>query len=92
MQGNNEFVVTGTFKDWDRWNDIHNIKVPTQLIVGRYDSMRVEDIQKMKGLIPNSRIGICENGSHLSMWDDQDAYFNILIPFLRDVDAGKFSG
>ena len=22
MQGPNEFVVTGTFKDWDRWKDL----------------------------------------------------------------------
>ena len=22
MQGPNEFVVTGTFKDWDRWEDL----------------------------------------------------------------------
>jgi len=90
MQGNNEFVVTGTFKDWDRWADLHKINIPTQLIVGRYDSMRVEDIQKMQASIPHSRLGICENGSHLSMWDDQQAYFNILIPFLKDVDSGKF--
>ena len=90
MQGNNEFVVTGTFKDWDRWADLHKITMPTQLIVGRYDSMRVEDIQKMKTSIPHSRIGICENGSHLSMWDDQDAYFKILIDYLKDVEAGRF--
>lgn len=90
MQGNNEFVVTGTFKDWDRWNDIQKITVPTQLIVGKYDSMRVEDIQKMHELIPNSQIGICENGSHLSMWDDQDAYFKILIGFLHSVQNGTF--
>ena len=29
MQGPNEFVVTGTFKDWDRWKDLPKIEVPT---------------------------------------------------------------
>jgi proline iminopeptidase len=27
MQGKSEFVVTGTFKDWERWDSLHEIKV-----------------------------------------------------------------
>lgn len=91
MQGPNEFIVTGTFKDWNRWNEIKNIKVPTLLSVGRYDTMRVEDIQKMGQLLPNSRVAICENGSHLSMYDDQETYFRDLIKFIKDVEANGFS-
>jgi proline iminopeptidase len=90
MQGPNEFVVNGTFKDWDRWNDLKQIRVPTLLIVGRYDTMSVADIQKMGKEIPNSRVAICENGSHLSNYDDQDAYFRHLLGFWNDVDAGRF--
>jgi proline iminopeptidase len=90
MQGPNEFVVTGTFKDWNRWNDIQNIKVPALLLVGRYDTMRVEDIQKMGALIPNSRVCICEKGSHLSMYDDQETYFRELIKFIKDVEVNRF--
>ena len=37
--------------------------------------MKVEDIQKMGRAIPRSRVRVCENGSHLCMWDDQEAYF-----------------
>jgi proline iminopeptidase len=43
----------------------------------------------MGRLIPNSRVAICENGSHLAMWDDQEAYFRHFLAFLRDVDAGR---
>src|SRR5215813_7834110 len=39
MQGPNEFVVTGNFKDWDRWNDLPRIKVPTFVVSGRHDEM-----------------------------------------------------
>jgi len=90
MQGPNEFVVNGTFKDWDRWKDLAKIHVPTLLVVGRHDTMRVEDIQKMGRSIPRSRVAVCENGSHLCMWDDQQAYFKHLIGFLKDVDGGRF--
>jgi proline iminopeptidase len=91
MQGPNEFVVNGTFKDWDRWKDLPKIHVPTLLVVGRHDTMRVEDIQKMGRSIPRSRVAVCENGSHLCMWDDQQAYFRHLIGFFKDVDAGRFA-
>jgi proline iminopeptidase len=89
MQGPNEFVVTGTFKDWDRWKEIQTIRVPTLLIVGRHDTMRVEDIQKMGKLIPNSRVVVCENGSHFSMYDDQETYFRALINFVKDVETNR---
>ncbi len=87
IQGPNEFVVTGTMKGWDRYQDLPNIKVPTLLIVGRYDEMNPADIQRMGTLIPDSKVVICEKGSHLSMWDDQEAYFAALIPWLQSIGA-----
>ncbi len=83
MQGNNEFVVTGNFANWDRWKDLPQIKVPTYLTVGKYDSMRESEIREMAKLIPNSSFHLTENGSHLSMWDDQESYFKGLLGFLR---------
>jgi proline iminopeptidase len=91
MQGPNEFVVTGTFKDWDRWKDLPKITVPTLLVGARYDEMDPEDIRKMGTLIPRSRVAICDNGSHLAMWDDQEAYFRHLVGFLQDVQAARFA-
>lgn len=91
MQGPNEFVVTGTFKDWDRWKDLPAIEVPTLLMGARYDEMNPEDIRRMGSLIPRSRVAICDNGSHLAMWDDQERYFRELIAFFKDVETGRFT-
>jgi len=88
MQGPNEFVVTGTFKDWDRWNDLTEIKVPTLLFVGEHDTMRTADIEKMGQLIPNARMALLGGGSHCSMWDAQEEYFRELLRFVDDVEAG----
>lgn len=90
MQGPNEFVIVGNFKDWDRWGDLHRITVPTLLSVGRHDSMNPADIEEMGRRIPNSRVSVCESGSHLSMWDDAQTYFTALKTFLRDVEVGTF--
>ena len=82
MQGPNEFKVTGNLAKWDRWADLPRISTPTLLLVGRYDTMSVADIQKMGTLIPGSHVVVCEQGSHLSLYDDQKAYFDALVPFL----------
>ncbi len=89
MQGPSEFVITGNYKDWNRWPDLHKISVPTLLIAARYGTMSVDDITRMGRLIPKSRVVVCENGSHCSHFDDQEAYFAHLLAFLKDVDAGK---
>jgi proline iminopeptidase len=91
MQGPSEFTVTGTFKDWDRWSDLHRIRAPALLLVGYYDTMNPADIRRMARLMPNGRAAVCTSGSHCSHWDDQEAYFRHLIRFLREVRAGRFA-
>ncbi len=88
MQGPNEFVITGNFKDWDRWQDLPKIKTPTLVIGARYDEMNPADIKREAELIPNARLAMCEGGSHMAMWDDQQAYFSHLIKFLKDNERG----
>lgn len=90
IHGPDEFVATGTAKDWDRWNYLRCIRVPTLLMVGRYDTMSVQDIQKMGRLIPNSLVVVCRNGSHLCMYDDQQAYFHELLGFIKAVEKNEF--
>ena len=88
MQGPNEFVITGNFKNWDRWADLPKIKVPTLIIAGGNGTMNPDDIRRMGKLIPRSRV-VITNGGHLEMYDDQEAYFRALVKFIADVDAGK---
>jgi proline iminopeptidase len=90
MQGPNEFVVTGNFKDWSVWDRLNTIQVPTLVIGAKHDTMSIEDKKRMDLLIPNSRLLICE-GSHLSMYDDQQNYFNGLIKFLKEVHSENFN-
>lgn len=85
MQGKSEFVVTGNLKDWERWDRLHEIKVRTLTIGSRYDEMDPEDMKKMATLMPRAKAVICENGSHLCMWDAQAEYFGHLLKFLKTV-------
>jgi proline iminopeptidase len=90
MQGVDEFHVTGNLKHWEMWDRLPNIKIPTLVIGGEKDEMNPEDMRREGKLIPNSRTYLCPNGSHMSMWDDQQNYFNNLIAFLKDVEENQF--
>jgi proline iminopeptidase len=83
MQGKSEFVVTGTFKDWERWDDLHRITVKTLVLGAEYDTMAPDDLRRMAELMPNASAAICPHGSHLAMWDDQANYFAFLMEFLK---------
>jgi proline iminopeptidase len=83
MQGPNEFVVTGTFKNWERWADLPRIHTRTLVMGARYDEMYDQDLRKMAASMPNARAWISETGSHLTMWDDQVPYFRELLTFLK---------
>lgn len=90
LQGPNEFVITGKFKHWDRWSDLPRISAPTLVMGGRYDTMNPDDVRREGALIPRSRTHICPNGSHFSLYDDQQDYMGALTAFLKDVEEGRF--
>ncbi|SEK35003.1 proline iminopeptidase [Roseateles sp. YR242] len=85
MQGPSEFQVSGSLKDWERWDRLHEIRTRTLILGATHDTMDPEDIKRMARLMPNAQAAICPNGSHLSMWDDQAAYFGHLLRFLATV-------
>lgn len=90
LLGTAAFEVNGLLRDWNRWDVLQNIDIPSLVITGRFDTMRATEIEEMARLLPMSRSAICENGSHLTMWDEPDIYFRHLITFLKDVEDGSF--
>ncbi|MHB1955281.1 MAG: proline iminopeptidase-family hydrolase [Sulfobacillus sp.] len=89
MQGPNEFFVTGTFKDWDRWGDLDKIAIPSLLIGGRHDTMNPDDVLHMAHRMPDAQAVICPLGSHMAMWDDPEHYYPPLLDFLSAVSASN---
>lgn len=91
MQGPSEFGASGLLEHWDRKADIHKITIPTLVTVAAHDTMDPEHMRWMVQEMPNARALDLPDGSHMSMYDDQQRYFDGVIAFLRDVDAGGFS-
>ncbi|HZW60469.1 MAG TPA: proline iminopeptidase-family hydrolase [Woeseiaceae bacterium] len=88
MQGPSELGASGKLAHWDRSADLKSITVPTLVIGARYDTMDPGYMEWMASEIPDARYLYCPNGSHLAMYDDAGTYFDGLIRFLKDVDAG----
>jgi len=53
--------------------------------------MDPEHLARMAEALPKGRYLLCPNGSHLAMYDDQQAYFDGLVQFVRDVAGGGSS-
>ncbi|KAF1045662.1 proline iminopeptidase-family hydrolase [Xylophilus sp.] len=89
MQGPSELGIGSKMAKWDRSKDLSKITVPTLVIGATYDTMDPKYMASMAKKLPQGRFLLCPNGSHLAMYDDQQAYFTGLIKFIKDVDAGK---
>lgn len=86
MQGPTEFTITGSLKNWSIRDRLKNIKVPTLILGAKYDSMNPKIIQDMTKRFPNAEAHICPNGGHLSIFDDQEDYFNAINAFIEKVE------
>lgn len=90
MQGPSELGASGKLLDWDRTGDLGQIAVPTLVIGAAHDTMDPQHLAWMATAVQHGRYLDCPNGSHMAMYDDQQVYFDGLIRFIEDVDAGRF--
>jgi len=89
MQGPSEFGISGRLANWDIKNRLKEITVPTLMVGAKYDTMDPQAMEEQSKLVKNGRYLFCPNGSHLSMWDDQQVFMNGVIKFIQDVDEGS---
>jgi proline iminopeptidase len=90
MQGPSEFGVSGRLANWDIKNRLKEIVVPTLMVGAQHDTMDPNAMEEQSKLVKKGRYLFCPNGSHLSMWDDQQVYMAGVIKFIKDVDSGAF--
>jgi proline iminopeptidase len=87
MQGPSELGISSdaSLAKWSRFDDLPSITVPTLVIGARYDTMDPAHMEQMAGRLPAGRYLYCPEGSHLTMYDDQQAYFTGLVDFLHSL-------
>ncbi len=90
MQGPSEFGISGRLANWDIRDRLKEIHIPTLMIGAKYDTMDPKAMEEQSHMVQKGRYLYCPNGSHLSMWDDQQVFMSGVIAFIRDVDNGRF--
>ncbi|MFD1256309.1 proline iminopeptidase-family hydrolase [Mucilaginibacter terrae] len=89
MQGPSEFGISGKLLTWNRKADLPKITVPALSIGAQYDTMDPKHMQWMATQFANGSYLYCPNGSHMSMYDDQQTYMAGLIKFIKNVNQGE---
>lgn len=83
MQGPSELGLSGKLTNWDVSKQLPSIAIPTLVIGAKYDTMNPEYMKWMSQQMPNGNYLYCSKGSHMCMYDDQKAYMDGLINFLK---------
>lgn len=82
QNGPNEFTIIGTWKDWDITARLPEIHVPTLITVGRYDELTPKVAETIHKGIANSELRVFEKSAHLTMWDEEEGYLQVVKEFL----------
>jgi proline iminopeptidase len=83
MQGPSEMGLSGKLTNWDVSKELKNISVPTLVIGAKYDTMDPKYMKWMASQFQKGTYLYCANGSHMSLYDDQQTYMKGLIDFLK---------
>jgi len=86
MQGPSEFGIAGNLVNWDVTQELNKISVPTLTIGAKYDTMDPEHMKWISTQVQHGTYLYCANGSHMSLYDDQQTYMQGLIKFIKGVD------
>jgi L-proline amide hydrolase len=87
MQGPNEFVITGTFKDWDITDRLGEIRAPTLFTSGRHDECTPKQAEIVHRGIADSEWVVFEDSSHMQFVEEPERYLAVLDDFLSRVEA-----
>jgi proline iminopeptidase len=83
QNGPNEFTIIGTWKGWDITARLSEIRVPTLITVGKYDEVTPKVAETIHKNIAGSQLKVFENSAHLTMWDEEEKYLQVVKEFLE---------
>jgi len=83
--GPNDFVITGTMKDWDITKSLNQLQVPCLITVGKYDEIPLALAENMHREIAGSKLVVFGSSSHLAMWEESERFLQTLVDFLLSV-------
>lgn len=86
MFGPSDFRIVGTVRDWDVFDRLAEIALPTLILAGRFDECRPEHMWAMHQRIAGSRFELFESTAHMPFIEEPDTFDRVMRDFLRHHD------
>ncbi|MCV7091468.1 proline iminopeptidase-family hydrolase [Mycobacterium interjectum] len=83
MFGPSDFHIVGTVRDWDVFDRLPEIALPTMVLAGRFDECVPEHAWEMHQRIPGSRFELFEESAHMPFIEEPDKFDAVMRDFLR---------
>lgn len=83
MFGPSDFRIVGTVRDWDVFDRLAEITLPTLILAGRYDECVPEHMWEMHRRIAGSRYELFESTAHMPFIEEPDKFDAVMRDFLR---------
>jgi len=87
-----EFKVTGTLAAFDATAELHNIRIPTLVIVGASDMPTVAMAQQAVQSIPNAQLEVFEHSRHFPFIEEPEKFFRVMREFIHAQHARPAAG
>jgi len=89
MWGPSEFVATGTLRDYDRIERLHELDLPTLFLVGEYDEARPQTMREFQSRVPGSVVRVIPGAGHGANVDRTAEFNAALEEFLSGVERRR---
>ena len=87
MFGSSDFHIVGTIRNWDVFDRLSEIGLPTLVLAGRYDECVPEHMWEMHRRIEGSRFELFESSAHMPFIEEPDRFDQVMRDFLRRHDG-----
>jgi len=92
MFGSSDFHIVGTIRNWDVFDRLSEIGLPTLVLAGRYDECAPEHMWEMHRRIEGSRFELFESSAHMPFIEEPDRFDQVMRDFLRRHDGSAADG
>jgi proline-specific peptidase len=86
MFGASDFNIVGTIRNWDVFDRLTEIALPTLVLAGRFDECVPEHMWDMHQRIAGSQFELFESSAHLPFIEEPDRFDQVMRAFLRSHD------
>lgn len=83
MWGPSEFAATGALRDFDRFEALRSLQVPTLVMVGEHDVVVPAEAEQIAAQIPGAELVVIPGAAHVAMQDAPGPYVERLRRFLQ---------